>query len=247
MQLDILRFIITLFCLGYASISDIKKREVTDKVWLLSVPLCLALTLIDVYAGTLALIDVIASLVLALVLGFSLFYLCFYGGADLKALMLIAVTVPAYLYDGLFLRIIFPLPLLLVFFLAILLSALIPLTVLSLNFVDLCRGKDPLRGITERNRFRQLLLLMTTRRMSFEDLKKEGLKYLPAEKVICVDGKYERKPVYSIRVDDDAEKLVDELEQSKDIYVDGILASPTIPMIVFLTLGLTLLLPILYT
>jgi Flp pilus assembly protein protease CpaA len=237
----ILRIAVALAFLGYASVRDIKGREVPDKVWVLSIPVCLIFTVLDVYAGNVVLSDVVISLTLALALGFLLFYIGFYGGADSKGLLLIAAAAPSFLYErGSFVRIVFPMPILFIFFCAIVLSALYPLMILTLNLVDLSRGLDPLRGVVEENPLKRLLLLATARRVSFIELKESGLRYLPSEKAIEKDGRLERKPLYSFRIKGDAEKFTEELEKQGNLYADGILASPTIPMVLFLTLGFAL-------
>jgi prepilin signal peptidase PulO-like enzyme (type II secretory pathway) len=237
----LLRILVALASLGYASIRDVKDREVPNKVWVLSIPICLILTLLDFEDGNVTISAILISLASALALGFLLFYLGFYGGADVKGLVLIAIAAPAYpLGDGSLLRLVFPLPFLLIFFSSTLLTALFPALILARNLADVLKGEDPLRGIEEKNHFKRLLLLATSRRISFEMLKDKGLKYLPAEKVVEEGAVANRKPFFPLRVDGGSEGLVEELEKHKELFKDGILASPTIPMMVFLTLGFAL-------
>jgi len=230
------RFILSLGFLVYASMQDILKREVSNKVWLISVPICLILDYVDFSLGNIDLVSFLASLAVSFLLGFALFYLGFYGGADAKALVLIAAANPSYLPGtALLLTKVLPLPILLTFFCSTLFTVLYPLTVLTLNLIDLMRGKNLLKGVEEKNIFKKLILYAIVRRVKLEDLK--GLKRFPAEKVVIEDGEVKRKPMYYVHAEADIDKLVEGLEEHRELFEDGVLASPTIPMIVFLTIG----------
>ncbi|MCD6241735.1 prepilin peptidase, partial [Candidatus Bathyarchaeota archaeon] len=96
--INVFRVAISLIFLGYASWSDIKTREVSNKVWLLYAPLGLMLTLFEgllyedydywLFAGI--------SIALTFTLAVSLFYLGAFGGADAKAFMCLALAFPTY-------------------------------------------------------------------------------------------------------------------------------------------------------
>ncbi|MCS7098568.1 MAG: prepilin peptidase [Candidatus Methanomethyliaceae archaeon] len=78
-----------------ASIQDVKSREIDDRIWLFAIPIGLLLTIaealtIPTYPHVLAIISIIVSIVIAL--GFAYFEL--YGGADAKAIITIAFTLP---------------------------------------------------------------------------------------------------------------------------------------------------------
>jgi len=235
-----LRFVLAVIFLGYASLRDIEEREVPDKVWILSVPACLALTLLDVCFEKDDPMLLLVSLLIAFVLGVVLCHFGFYGGADAKALLLIATAFPSYPKDtGSLMAKFFPAPFLLVFSSSTLISIVCPLTVLTLNSIDILRGLNPLREVEEENVFRRFILLATARRVRFETLKR-SLKYFPAEKIVEEEGKTRRKPLFFVHAEADVNKLVQELEEHEDVFVDGVLASPTIPMIVFLFCGFAL-------
>ncbi len=237
----LLRVVVSLSFLGYASLVDVREREVSDKVWLLSLPLCLALSLLDIYMGVFESLALIVSVASALALGLVLYYAGFYGGADAKALLLIAAAVPAFPFlSESFLSFVvgavFPVPFFLIFFASTLLSALWPLGILALNLAALLRGSNPLRGIAEKSFLKRLLLLATVRRISFERLRDDA-RYMLAERRAESEAGVERSPLYSVRIRDDNRELVEEAERHSELYRDGVLASPTIPMIVFLALG----------
>lgn len=82
--------------------------------------------------------------------------------------------------------------------------------------------------------------MATARRIEFEKLKR-GIGYFPAEKVVVEDGRPVRKPVFFVGAEADTGKMIRALEAYKEFYRDGVLASPTIPMIVFMSLGFALL------
>ena len=240
MSLAFSKFLLTLIVLGYASIRDVKAREVSDRVWLVSFPAGLTLTAMEVSTEVLNASDVMISLAIACVLGFTLFYAGFYGGADSKALLFLAVTVPAYTEDfNPVLKSLVPIPVLTVFCNSVLVSLVYPATVLALNLIDLTKGKNPLKDVAFDSVLGKIVLLATARRIELEKLKR-GLSYFPAEKVVVEDGRPVRKPVYFVGVEADRDGLIKALEKH-ELYGDSVLASPTIPMIVFITLGLALL------
>lgn len=83
--------LIALVTLIVAAIQDIKKREVSPTIWLVATPVAAALTLID--TNILELAYLLASLLPAFV-AFVLYRLCMIGGADVIALLFLAVAVP---------------------------------------------------------------------------------------------------------------------------------------------------------
>ena len=225
--------------LFYSSFCDIREREVSDKVWISSIPVCLALSLFGVYTGDVNVLDLIVSTTSAFIIGFILFYFGFFGGADVKALLLISLAFPSYphSYKG-SVGIIIPIPFYLTFINSMILSASYPITILILNIVDLLRGKSLLEGINEKGFLKKCLLFIICRKISFEELKEKNLKYFPAEQAVESDGKVERKPIYFIRAEADIDEIISGMEKHRDLYAHGVLVSPTLPMITFLTAGL---------
>ncbi|MBO3809759.1 MAG: prepilin peptidase [Candidatus Brockarchaeota archaeon] len=231
---------LTLAVLAYASYSDLRTREVSDVVWIVGCPVGLALSLFSLSAGSLQAISLALSSAVSACAGFALYKLGLIGGADALALLFIGLTVPAY-PEGL------PLyadPLGLPFFAvlcnAALLSLTCPVTIFFLNFMDLIRGLMPFRGVEVKNVGDLLILLLTARRISLERLLK-GLYYFPAETIEDCGGRPVRVPVYFTRAEANLSEVTAKMVENRQLYSDGVLASPTIPMIVFLTLGLALL------
>jgi Flp pilus assembly protein protease CpaA len=229
----------------YASASDVATREVTDRVWVLGIPVCVLLDCVDLYLGHVDLLSLVASLGVSFLLGYGLCFLGFYGGADGRALVLMAAAMPSHPPTDLFLTHVLPLPLFLIFFTSTLFSIVYPLKVLTLNVIDLLRGKRLLHGIKEDNPLKRLMLYVTARRVTFETLK-AGLKYFPAEIVVVEGDEAQRTPIYFLHAEANVDELVEQLEEHKKLFHDGVLASPTTPMIVFQTAGFLVTSLILY-
>ena len=232
---------VALSALGAAAWQDVRKREVEDAIWKLSIPAALSISAGEAIFGITDPILLAASLSFALCLGLILHRLGLYGGADVKALLLIASAFPSY-PPGIILPLwrFFPLPILAAVAAGTLLSAAYPISIFISNLMLRIRGDDPLRGIEEENPFRRFLLLMTVRRIPIEELK-GSLKHFPAEKISVDGGVPKRRSVLFVHAEADVEGMIDELMKHKDLYVDGVLASPTIPMIAFLEAACILL------
>jgi len=235
---------VLLVALGAAAWQDIKRREVDDAIWLLSIPAALSTSICEAVLGIADPILLAVSLTLAFSLGLFLNHFGFYGGADVKALLLIAAALPCY-PSGMSLPLwrFFPLPFLAVLAAATIFSVAYPISIFISNLMLMVRGDSPLKGVEERNPFRKLLLLMTARRIPVEELE-GSLKHFPAEKISVEDGVPKRKPVLFIHAEADVDGMVRELKKHKhrDIHKDGVLASPTIPMVAFLEVASILLL-----
>jgi len=225
---------IALSALGVAAWQDIKRREVDDSVWAFSIPAVLLISACEAGFGIIDPFLLAASLALAFCLGLLLHRFGLYGGADVKALLLIASAFPSY-PPGMSLPLwrFFPLPFLAAVVAGTLLSAAYPISIFISNLMLMIRGDNPLRGVEEENPFRRFILLMTARRIPIEELK-DSLKHFPAEKISVDGGVPKRRPVLFVHAEADVDSMVEELVRHKEIYEDGVLASPTIPMVAFL-------------
>jgi len=245
MIVPLLRLAVSSALLVYASVCDIATREVSDRVWLLGIPVCVLLDGVDLYLGRVDPLSLVASLGVSFLLGYLLCFLGFYGGADGRALVLMAAAMPSYPSTNLFVTQVLPLPIFFIFFSSTLFSIIYPLKVFTLNMIDLLRGKRLLHGIEEKNPLKRLVLYVTARRVTFETLK-AGLKYFPAETVVVKEGEARRTPIYFLHAEANVDELVEQLEEHRELFNDGVLASPTTPMIVFQTAGFLLASLILY-
>jgi len=229
------RILLTAAALTYASFLDVKSRLVPDSVWLFSFPPIAIFLSLSVLWGEVSLTMIASSLALMAAISAAAYFTGLAGGADAIAFMLLGAALPSY-PEGL------PLlgdPLNQPAFAALcnsLVSAVpIPLMNLALNLREAAKGRDPLRGIQVRGAAERLLLMLSARRVSLDDLKR-GLYYFPAEKI---EGGV-RVPLLFAKAEWDFTSLLSEMEARRDLYADGVLAMPTLPVIVFLTVGLTL-------
>jgi hypothetical protein len=108
-----------------------------------------------------------------------------------------------------------------------------PIAVFALNVAELARGKRLFEGV-EAGLAEKLALMFTVRRVGVEKL---GLTYFPAEKVVEKDGRVVREPRHFVHAEAELEPMLETFRTNKDIFSEGVLASPTIPFIVFFTLA----------
>lgn len=90
---DLLKILATAIAFAFATWSDLKSREVTNRLWLVYFPLGALLGTIGTYLEGAWVIH-LASAVFTSVTAILLFYLGFFGGADAKALMGLSLTLP---------------------------------------------------------------------------------------------------------------------------------------------------------
>lgn len=233
-------YVFTLLVLACVSYHDLKTREVSDLAWFVGCPIGSALSVTGFFTGGVSAASLAFSAVASVCVGFALYKLGLVGGADALAFLFLGLTLPAY-PEGLPLSA-DPLgsPFFAVFCNAVLLSLACPVSVLILNVADLVRGRKPFRGVEVRGAGDLLALLFTARRVSLERLL-SGLHYFPAERLENEGGRLVRVPVYFTRAEADLSEVTASMIENRELYNDGVLASPTIPMIVFLTFGLLLL------
>ena len=230
-------FIFALSILVCASVFDFRAREVSNLVWLFAYPIGCTMTLLGLVFNLLEVGTVLVSLVASLILGFVLLCTGFYGGADVKALVFVGLTLPT-------LPITFnpalnvpALPLVLVIFCnSALLSLIWPLSIFILNLKNFLKGPSLFEGI-KLSICEKMLLLFTTRRISLEVLER-GLRYFPAETVVFQEDKPTRKLLHLMKAETNLTKHQTKLKEHKELYKTGVLASPTIPSIVFFAIAI---------
>lgn len=92
--LTLLRVVVVLPFLLYASWRDFKTREVSNKVWAVLFPVGLTLTLIHTVLFESNLLNVSATVLLVSAFSLLMFYIRAWGGADTKAFICLAVAFP---------------------------------------------------------------------------------------------------------------------------------------------------------
>jgi len=93
---DLTSFIFASTVLGYCAYSDWKTREVSDRLWVFSLPIAWLLTGLRVKLGFLELFQVLFSIGLTVAFAFLLAFLSFWGDGDFKAFWFLASAYPVW-------------------------------------------------------------------------------------------------------------------------------------------------------
>ncbi|MEM2128357.1 MAG: A24 family peptidase C-terminal domain-containing protein [Candidatus Methanomethylicaceae archaeon] len=236
-----------------ASVQDVRSREVSDKIWGIAVPVGLMMTLIEAimtpgYPYMLALLSGIFSVALA----FGIYYAGLYGGADAKALAMIAAALPLPPYGFLGASPFFPLT---VLGNGIILSLLLIPACLVWNILFYLRGKPLFSGIVARWWEKLVAVLIGVR---VKASTAESVHFNLMERV-KEDGKRGFRFIH--KVEDEAEDAAEEreggggsasgvterrdgMDEKGEVHMcEGyayVWVTPAIPMIVFLFVGFVL-------
>ena len=89
-----IKIVFVLACFGYASYTDIKTRRVPNRLWLAMLPP----GLVFVYLEQLNYIWVLGVFLLCCIFGYTYFQLGWWGGADMKAIAILALYFPYMLH-----------------------------------------------------------------------------------------------------------------------------------------------------
>ncbi len=240
--LDIARFLVAISPLSYGALKDVKEREVGDQLWLASSISGLALNLYGTLhlAGYSGLTTLAVSFAFSLTLGLLLFHLGLFGGADVKALLMISLVMPdkpSFIEPGL--GYIQPVFVVSVLSNSILLSASIPTFILASNVRRLISGGGLFDGFEGESSWRKLMALLCCLKVDIEDFRGPPFQHL-AERIEVVGSGGSRGRVLRririplmLREDGDCEAA----SRLRDRAVREVWVSPTIPFLVFLALG----------
>ncbi|HDJ66759.1 MAG TPA: A24 family peptidase [Nitrososphaeria archaeon] len=215
--LDATRIALVLATMLYSSYSDWVSREVDDKVWIVS----------GIIGGILTILDLILTwsfryLILTLIsigigcgFAYAFYYFGFYGGADAKAVMVISVSLPLY-YPP---KRLHPFTGLASLSNGLLISLIIPVSMLILNLSTILRGENIFEGFEHESRIRKLAAIFLGVRV--KDARRRKF-WLPLEEE--KDG----KRFFSFNI------LTFELEEPKR---DDCWVTPGLPLLLFITAG----------
>lgn len=232
----------------YASWSDYKTREVSNRVWIILAPIAFALTFTEllVYGNIQTMLFYGMSFVLTTVFAIILFYAGGFGGADAKALMCLALALPFYpenilkpVLNGIspISRVFFPLT---VFSNSVLLAAATAIYMILYNIVWHKKAKEKLfKEFKNESLWRKILVLITSYKMPIHKIREKWHIYPMEDIKEDVEDKFERKLVL-IPKDEDREAILERLAKAVDAgkIRTMIWASPGLPMLIFITIGL---------
>ena len=240
---------LSLAFLFYASWSDYKTREVSNRVWAVYAPIALVLSLAELLLYAPSQLPFFA-LSFGLIAGFALllFYTGGFGGADSKALMCIALALPfapQTLFTPIFTgaispisQFIFPIT---IFSNAVLFAAASGIYMVLRNLVwHKQNGTKMFQGtLASESIGKKLIILITGYKVTVAKLK-EKWHVFPMEDLAEDDEKTLKRKLVVIPRDEGREKIVERLSKAVaagkiDAYV---WATPGLPMLIFVTLGL---------
>lgn len=236
--LDSARVLLCLFFMIFASWSDFKKREVSNRVWAILAPSAFALTTIQFFIFAPELLQIYAlSFVITAALSITLFYAGAYGGADAKALMCLSLALPSYPtsfpqpYSG-FVSPLFPIT---VFCNAVLMAALSVFYAVARNYLWKHKtGKRLFEGFEQESGWRKILVFLCGYKVNVNQLEKKEHLY-PLEDINESERKLLVVPKY-----EDRSEVVGRIQKAgrEGKLQDGIWATPGLPLLVFVTIGL---------
>ena len=249
--LTTLNILVSLVFLTYASWSDYKTREVSNRVWAIFAPIALTLSLMELLLYESSKLPLFGlSVGITTVIAIILFYSGGFGGADSKALMCIALALPFFpenLFKPVFAEGISPLAQNIfpftIFSNSILVAAI---SVVAMLFVNakwrVSSGKKIFEGtLANESVGKKILVLMTGYKVPLTKLQDKWHIY-PMEDVVeenSSETSLKRKLVIMPK-DEGREEIVERLSRAvaSGKIDSNVLATPGLPMLIFVTIGL---------
>ncbi|MGB9714669.1 MAG: A24 family peptidase C-terminal domain-containing protein [Candidatus Bathyarchaeales archaeon] len=243
--INVTKLLVSVGFLTYASWSDFKTREVSNKVWVLLAPPAFTLTAIELFLyGSLQQL-LLYGLCFGLTATFAtvLFYSGGFGGADSKALMCLALALPFYpeIFQPLtgtpspISKFFFPIT---VFSNAVLLAAATAIYLLFYNIVWHWKNGRKLFEGYETSFGKKIMVLLTGYKVSISKLKDkwhiypmEDLEENTLKRTLLVMPKDEGRDAI-------VQRLAKAVEEGK--IDNSVWATPGLPMLIFITAGLIL-------
>jgi archaeal preflagellin peptidase FlaK len=237
--IDAVALLISSIFLAIASICDLRKREVPDKLWIIFGSVGLIITGLRLYGGYTSPLLLTISILVSLAIGFVMSYVGIFGGADGKAIICLSLAVPLVPAGNRFVVVWFLSPFfpLIVLTLGYLLSFLVSLSFLARNLLAYLReGSSMFDGLHDESFVRKLFAIVSGYRLDREKLITKPFVY-PMERVVTdEEGRKRRRFDLSLGIgDDDHDRFVNEFLNSLGA-VGGprlVWATPGLPMMVF--------------
>ena len=237
------RVFLCLAFLVYASWSDYKTREVSNKVWAVLAPSAFALTTLQFFMFTPeSLYNYALSLIITSALALALFYAGAFGGADAKALICLSLALPSY--PNYFLQqpqnIVSPIFPIIVFTNAVLLAALSVFYAVLRNLVWKSRNEEGLfEGVEKESIGRKILTLLCGYKVRISEL--ETVEHLyPLEDVYVTETGESGRRLLVFPKDEEREAIVERILKatSEGKFGNEVWITPGLPLLIFITIGL---------
>jgi len=247
--LDFFLLTISFIFLSYASWSDLKKREVSNKVWAIFFPIAIAFTLIRIALGEIPLFLSLLSIALTFFVSFILLELNFFGGADFKAIVCIGIAFPSFpkIFNSfkIFLIAFHPFFPLVVLYNAYFFSSLTIFYMVFKNFFWILKNRKKIfEGFEEEAFWKKLLVFLTCYKKELKLLKNKSYLY-PMEEIVKLKGKKAKKLKTFIEAELEEDEYLKRIEELKAYdeemgFLSQAWVTPGLPMIAFLTLAFIL-------
>jgi preflagellin peptidase FlaK len=244
------KVMLSLGILFYASWSDYKTREVSNRVWAYYAPLALVLSLLElVFYNSVNLPYFGLSFGVTALFAILLFYSGGFGGADSKALMCIALALP-FAPTALFTPIItgaisplsqflFPLT---IFSNAVLFAAASGIYMILRNIIwHKKTGNKMFEGTLSKESWgKKILVLITGYKFQVSKLKEKWHIYPMEDIEQAQDGTSLNRKLMVIPKDEGRDNILNRLSDAVETGKIGpyVWATPGLPMLIFVTLGL---------
>lgn len=215
--LETLRIILILVMLCYASYSDLRFREVSDKLWVVFGFIGALITAYDFVTIGLSSYTFLGliSIGVSAAISFGLYYARFYGGADAKALTVISVIMPVYWPVAA----IHPFTAIYSFMNGLLISVALPIGFAIYNLIRILKGDRIFEGLEHEHILRKALACFLG---TLCDDAKAKRFWMPMEDFS------EGRRRFSFNIFVDIESQIDR---------DRAWLTPGIPLLVFITCG----------
>ena len=236
MPLDQLRVLLSTAMLLYASLMDLRTREVSNWTWVVFAPMGLLFNLYEgLYLGVVnPLMGILLPVIISTSLSLTFFYLGLYGGADAKAFIILSFLIP---YPpkvvALGLGVISPLYPLTIFTNSALIAVLFALSLLVRNlYWVLRRPRNLFMGLEGEVLWKKGLAFLSCMKVEVKSLRGPPYQY-PAE---VVEDSRRRLQLLPDAYDDEAAKATFRI-LTEDMGLGEVWVSPTLPFLLFISVG----------
>lgn len=237
--LDVIGLAACFIFLIYSSWRDIVSREVSDRVWMIFYPVGIVLTATRLMAQVGLWQQILVSIGITVAISLLLPYLGFWGGADGKGFICLALMNPVTPAFGANLfHIVDPLFPLVVFSNAYVASLCAVLYPVQKN-LRTQQGHTLFEGLENESLVHKATAFLTGYRVRIDELESKPYLFL-LESIHLQESKIERSFKFTFRIDLDYSEQLAEVKRAAELGLlpGGIWASPGLPFLVFVTLGL---------
>ncbi len=236
--IDVVRIALSLAMLGYASLKDLRTREIHDLLWIVFGAIGLLLAIYEVYVGDISILGLTLPAAFSVALSLALGRFGLFGGADVGAfiaLSLIHPVPPISLKPILgVVSVVYPLTL---FSNSALVGASFAVVLLVKNLSRMLRGKPLFEGHESDSPWKKFIVMIAGARVGLDSVRGPPFQY-PLE-FTPKEGDHDRRLILLPDINDD-EAAREVFTQLRREGVEEVWVSSTLPFLVFITIGYVL-------